>query len=167
MTRESDYITREYRKRDLQVYRNQLQSEQVKYNETLKLQNKTFHEEKLSLKPFMVEVKTLKDIYFNKILEHNKDLYDKALEEFLENLRNQLKDQFFRQYNNKDYIRRLDEDCKIQQIEVKKQKERDAAREKREKERRDKQGYRPEYKPRESNQESMANISLVGLSKLT
>lgn len=116
----------------------------------------------------MVEVKTLKDTYFNKILEHNKNLYDKALEEFLENLRNQLKDQFFKQYNNKDYIRRLDEDCKIQQIEVKKQKEKDAAREKREKERRDKQGYKPEYKPRESiGQESMANISLVGLSKLT
>jgi len=117
----------------------------------------------------MLEIKTLKDNYFNQLIEQNKSIYEKALAEFMENLKIQLKEQYAKQYNNKDYIRKLDEECKLQQIDIKKQKERDAAREKREKERKEerdkKYGVRPD-RPKESFGESMENISLIGLSKL-
>jgi hypothetical protein len=84
--KDTDYLIREYRKRDYEVTMKNLIEEEKVYNEQLEADEKKSYEQKIGSKSIILKFKKYKDNYFNDIQQFREQDYSQKLSEFTQSL---------------------------------------------------------------------------------
>lgn len=104
--RNTDYILREFRRRDFEVLKISLDSEERIYNEVREKEHKINYEAKIGFKANLLKVKNHKEKFFNQILSQREAEYKERMVVFSENLEKIVYDEILKDVNNhfKPYI---------------------------------------------------------------
>jgi hypothetical protein len=118
ITRNTDYILREFRRRDFEVLKKALDSEERNYNEVREKEHKINYEDKIGFKANLLKIKDHKEKYFNEILSQREADYKERMASFTEKLEKVVYEEILKDVNNhfKPYI----EDLRAREEEQKK-----------------------------------------------
>jgi hypothetical protein len=118
LAKETDYIIREFRRRDLELYVKKMSEEEAEYNVVREEINKKLYTEKIGMKDSLVVAKPFKDRYFQTLMEQRKENFEKSMKEFTVKLEKVLIEDFdkeihgaFKVYYD-DFKKRREEEAK-------------------------------------------------------
>ena len=117
LAKETDYILREFRRRDMEVFEKKLTVEENGYNSEREKKNKKLYDEKIGYKDNLLLVKSIKDRFFNKLMKDRKDNYDDNMNEFMMKLENKI---------GEDFVSEVQHAFKIYYDDFKKRREEEA-----------------------------------------
>lgn len=92
IAKDTDYVIREFRRRDFDELRKNLEEEEQIYNEQMEKENKKSYDEKIGQKSMFKQVKPYKEKYFNQILQQREAEYEEKMKEFKESLEKKVKE---------------------------------------------------------------------------
>jgi len=106
ISRDCDYVLREFRKRDIIKYKENLKIEEIQFNKCREEEEKKNYEEKIKFKANLNLIKPLKEGYFKEIERTRENEYNVKLTEFNQQLNEKVKEEFLREVGNhfKNYI---------------------------------------------------------------
>lgn len=114
--KDTDYIIREFRKRDFEVYMKSTQDEEQKYNELVEEEEKKSYTEKIGFKANLLRFKKYKDGYFNDILNNREREYEEKMQEFTQSLHKKIQEDLLKEIGPvfktyvEDFRKRQEED---------------------------------------------------------
>lgn len=114
--KDTDYIIREFRKRDFEVYMKSTQDEEQKYNELVEEEEKKSYTEKIGFKANLLRFKKYKDGYFNDILNYREREYEEKMQEFTQSLHKKIQEDLLKEIGPvfktyvEDFRKRQEED---------------------------------------------------------
>ena len=97
VTTNMDYMLREFRKKDNEVYKAQLEKEEKEFNKALQEQSETYYKEKIGMKESLQKFKQFKDNYFEKIKNEKHEKYNNEMKEFKEKLDKQVREDLLKE----------------------------------------------------------------------
>lgn len=97
VTTNMDYMLREFRKKDNEVYKAQLEKEEKEFNKALQEQSETYYKEKIGMKESLKKFKQFKDNYFEKIKNEKHEKYNNEMKEFKEKLDKQVREDLLKE----------------------------------------------------------------------
>jgi translation initiation factor 3 subunit A len=118
LSKETDYIIREFRRRDMELYLKKLTEEEKEYNRIREETNKKLYTEKIGMKDSLLLAKLFKEDYFEKLMEHRKETYDNSMKEFTVKLEKVVIDDFEKEVHAafkvyyEDFKKRREEEAK-------------------------------------------------------
>jgi translation initiation factor 3 subunit A len=106
ISRNTDYTLREFRSRDFEVLKKNLENDERIYNEIREKEHKINYEGKIGFKANLVKVKEHKDKFFNQILSQREAEYKERMAIFTQNLEKVVFDEILKDVSNhfKPYI---------------------------------------------------------------
>lgn len=106
VARNNDYILREYRRRDFELLKKNLEIEENNYNEIREKEHRANYDAKIGFKSNLHKVKNHKEKFFNDILIQRDAEYKERMGVFRENLEKVVYDEILKDVNNhfKPYI---------------------------------------------------------------
>jgi translation initiation factor 3 subunit A len=95
--KDTDYIIREFRKRDFDVYMKTTLDEEQKYNQLVEEEEKKSYTEKIGFKANLIRFKNYKDGYINDILTNREKEYEEKMQEFTQSLYKKIQDDLLKE----------------------------------------------------------------------
>jgi hypothetical protein len=96
IAKDTDYIIREFRRRDFELLSKNLEEEEKIFNEALEKEGKRSYDEKIGQKANLLKARSLKEKYFNSIQSIRNTEYDEKMKEFKEALEKKVNEDLMR-----------------------------------------------------------------------
>jgi translation initiation factor 3 subunit A len=86
VVKDTDYIIREFRRRDYAAFTDLLKKEETIYNEVMEAEHKRLYEDKIGYKSHLKEIRFNKENYFNQIMNERESEFDQKMGSFKDRL---------------------------------------------------------------------------------